>query len=210
MNTSCGTVYIARKTTIQVLKIPLAFTLCALLASCGSVFYARTPTGKFEGKLYVEWIAPNQFVYRPDVISPLSYTTSAGRKIVPQLMYTDGGSIPRLFWSAPGLGPWDFAPGYIIHDWLFQQHHCKIEDWESYDFPISARILAEALKTQMEKAKQSEPSIVYAVYEAVNSPVAEGLWKKDGCLLPAAAPPVPLPGQPVPPQPVLIMTIEAH
>lgn len=184
--------------------VTLGLALAA--SSCAPLFYARTPTGKFEGKLYVEWIAPNQFVYRPDASSPLTYTTSAGRQIIPQLMYTDGGSIPRLFWSASGLGPWDFAPGYIIHDWLFQQHHCKVGDWKEYDFPKSAAILAEALKTQMEKANKSEPTIVYAVYEAVKSPVAEAVWNRDGCIEPSSAPP--LPGAAAPPTPVRILTVE--
>ena len=154
------------------------------LAGCADLFYSKTPTGRFLGKLTVEWIAPNQFIYRPDPSEPLVYTTADGRRIQPQLMYTDGGSIPRLFWSAPDLGPWDFAPGYIIHDWLFQQHHCQIGDWQNYDFPKSAQTLAEGIKTQMEKAGKPEPTIVYAIYSAVRSPVAENLWNRSTCITP--------------------------
>ncbi len=188
----------------NVLRIPFVLAAASLLASCAPVFYSKTPTGKFEGKLFVEWIAPNQFVYRPDAKTPLSYTTAAGRKIVPELMYTDGGSIPRLFWSAPGFGPWDFAPGYIVHDWLFHQHHCQLGDWQTVNFSMSAAILAEALKTQMEKAESQDPTIVYAVHEAVRSPVARALWDKGECSKPAAAPP--LPGA----QPVRLFTIEVR
>lgn len=190
------------------LRVMVIVFAAGLMTSCSSVFYAKTPTGRFSGKLYVEWIAPNQFIYRPDASDPLKYTTSSGQEIVPRLMYTDGGSIPRLFWSSPGLGPWDFAPGYIVHDWLFQQHHCKLDDWQSYDFQKSADVLAEALKTQMVKGGKAEPTIVYAVYEAVRSPIAEELWQRDDCKQPSSAPPAP--GASAPPAAVLILTVDIH
>lgn len=175
-------------------------------SGCADVFYAKTSKGAFVGKLTVEWIAPNQFIYRPDKDDPLVFTTSDARRIQPQLMYTDGGSIPRLFWSASDLGPWDFAPGYIIHDWLFQQHHCQIGDWQSYDFPRSAQILAEGIKTQMEQAGKPEPAIVYAIYEAVRSPVAENLWNRSPCKTPPTAT-TPQGGAAAP---VVILRIEAR
>lgn len=181
------------------------------MTSCASIFYMKTPTGKFSGKLDVEWIAPNQFVYRPHPADPLIYMTSDGRKIQPRTMYTDGGSIPRLFWSSPGFGPWDFAPGYVIHDWLFVQHHCREGDWQAYDFPRSAEILAEAIKTQMEKGGTSEPTVVWAIHEAVSTPVAKRLWDVGECKQApadaAAAPPSGAKAIPVP-RPVKIMTIE--
>lgn len=168
-----------------------------LLGACADFFYSQTPTGAFTGKLTVEWIEPNVFVYRPDPVAPLVYTTSDGRKIQPRTMLTDAGSVPRLFWSSPGFGPWDFAPGYIIHDWLFEQHHCKEGDWQSYDFERSARILAEGMKTQMIKAGKPEPTIVWAVYTAVSSEVAKKLWDTGTCTpapaaIPAGKKPVPL------------------
>lgn len=184
-----------------------------ILPGCAKIFYAKTPTGKFSGKLDVEWIAPNQFIYRPHPADPLIYVTSDGRKIQPRTMYTDGGSIPRLFWSVPEFGPWDFAPGYIIHDWLFVQHHCKEGDWQHYDFPRSAEILAEAIKTQMEKGGTSEPTVVWAIYEAVRTSIAERLWESGEC-----KPPPPdtvmapmAPGGPIvapAPLPVKLITIE--
>jgi hypothetical protein len=96
-------------------------------------------------------------------------------------MYTDAGSIPRLFWSTPGLGPWDFGPGYIIHDWLFEQHHCKEGDWQSFDFDRSAEVLAEAMKTQMAKAGKPEATVLWAVHEAVSSDIARNLWDAGEC-----------------------------
>lgn len=188
--------------------------LCALIGvgGCASIFYAKTATGKFSGKLYVEWIAPNQFIYRPDELDPLVFVTSDGRRIQPRLMYTDGGSIPRLFWSAPNFGPWDFAPGYIVHDWLFEQHHCKTDDWVDYDFNASARILAEAMKSQMEKAGQPEPVVVYTVHEAVLSPIAARLWDGGACKPPPIAPQLAPGGVPPPPAaaPIRLLTIDIH
>jgi len=189
----------------QSASIALAGSVLCLISGCSSLFYSKTPTGSFSGKLTVEWIAPNQFIYRPDKLNPLIYVASDGKKIQPELMYTDGGSIPRLLWSAPSLGPWDFGPGYIIHDWLFEQHHCKIGDWSAYDFPKSAEILAEALKTQMAKASKPEPSLVYVIYEAVRSPIAEKLWNESPCKPPTISI-APIGGSA---PPIVLFTVEA-
>lgn len=165
----------ARRLTAALVLLPLA------LGGCATTFYARTGTGSFAGRLDVEWIAPNRFVYRPHPSDPLVYTTADGVKIQPRAMYTDGGSIPRLFWSTPLLGPWDFAPGYIIHDWLFVQHHCKDPGWEAVTFDRSAQLLAEAIKTQMVKGADADATVVWAIYEAVHSPVALRLWDSGEC-----------------------------
>jgi hypothetical protein len=151
------------------------------LTGCATAFYARTKTGTFSGKLDVEWIAPNQFIYRPHPTSPLVFTAADGKRYQPREMFTDGGSIPRLFWSSPGYAPWDFAPGYIIHDWLFEQHHCKEGDWQTVTFERSAEILAEAIKTQMEAANKSDSTLVWAVHAAVLTPVAREMWDTGTC-----------------------------
>ncbi|MDB5531756.1 MAG: hypothetical protein JWO28_71 [Hyphomicrobiales bacterium] len=105
-------------------------------------------------------------------------------------MHTDGGSIPRLFWGVPGFSPWGMAPGYIVHDWLFVQHRCRYDGYESVSFEDSARVLAEAIKTQMRDGKAPEsPDVLYAVYEAVSSPIARDLWNSNKCEAAAAAPP---------------------
>jgi uncharacterized protein DUF1353 len=167
--------------------LPIALLAPLFAGGCGGLFYSETPTGVFAGKLTVEWIEPNLFIYRPDSANPLVYTTADGHKIQPRLMLTDGGSIPRLFWASPGLGPWDFAPGYIIHDWLFEQHHCKEGDWQATNFKRSASILAEAMKTQMVNSGKPDPTIVWAVHAAVSSEIAQTLWDTGACKpLPAA------------------------
>ena len=186
----------------------LSVSLALPLAGCAELFYSRMPTGGFNGKLTVEWIAPNQFIYRPDAQDPLTYRTSDGRVIRPQLMLTDGGSIPRLFWSAPSFAPWDFAPGYIVHDWLFHQHHCQLDDWQQWDFPRSASVLAEGIKTQMEKAGRPEPTVVWAIHQAVRSQIAERLWTEGRCEVPSASlSATPSSGTPAP---VVILRIEAR
>src|SRR6266851_6434044 len=71
-------------------------------------------------------------------------------EIVPGLMYTDGGSIPRVFWSVPGLSPWAFGPAYIVHDWLFVVHRCHWPappEVQAITFEQSAQILAEVGKS---------------------------------------------------------------
>jgi len=173
----------------------MRLTMCAcialLLAGCARLFYEKTPSGKFEGRLDVEWIAPNLFIYRPHPTEPLTYAAADGKVIRPQLMYTDGGSIPRLFWSTPNMGPWDFAPGFIIHDWLFLQHRCKSGNWHEFSFERSAALLAEALKTQMAESKKPDPVVLWAIHEAVESSAAKEEWDSNDCRIP--------PGQILPP-----------
>lgn len=164
------------------------FAICAciafLQAGCAQVLYSKTPSGKFAGRLDVEWIAPNLFIYRPNLSEPLTYTAADGKVIRPQLMYTDGGSIPRLFWSTPQMGPWDFAPGFIIYDWLFLQHRCKSGDWKDVTFERSADLLAEALKTQMVQSEQADPVVLWAIHAAVRTPVAKASWDSSDCRIP--------------------------
>ncbi len=104
--------------------------------------------------------------------------------IRPRLMYTDSGSFPRLFWSAPNMGPWDFAPGFIIHDWLFLQHRCELGDWKDFSFERSADLLAEALKTQMAQSQQPDPEVLWAIHTAVKTPMAKASWESSDCQIP--------------------------
>src|SRR5690606_5142581 len=103
--------------------------------------------------------------------------TSDGRQLVPQRMVTDGGSIPRLFWSIPGYSPWGFGPAFIIHDWVFQAHHCNSPDEAWVTFPDSARILGEGIKYLMVAGHAPEdPTTFSAIVSAVGSPIAKNLW----------------------------------
>jgi hypothetical protein len=95
-----------------------------VLSGCATLTQPR-PGGMLTGKLIVQWAGENQFIYLPDPDDPLTFVTSDQRRIVPQRMYTDGGSVPTVFWALPGFSPWGYGPAYIIHDWLFEQHHCR-------------------------------------------------------------------------------------
>jgi hypothetical protein len=66
-------------------------------------------------------------------------------------MYTDGGSIPRFLWGVKGYSPWSYAPAYIVHDWLFEAHHCGYTPDNRYSFEDSVAVLAEGLKAVMEQ-----------------------------------------------------------
>ena len=95
-----------------------------------------SPTLK--GNLLVQWNDEKRFIYVTDSTNPLRFQTADGREIKPGRMYTDGGSIPRVFWAFPGFSPWGYAPAYVLHDWLFHQHRCQRDD------PPDRYTLAEA------------------------------------------------------------------
>ena len=77
-----------------------------------------------------------------------------GNTIQPGLMYTDGGSIPKVAQVFKGLSPWGYAPAYMIHDWMFVARHCivdgssdkRFQQVRDVDFDQSATILGEAIK----------------------------------------------------------------
>ena len=69
-----------------------------------------------------------RFVYVPSPGRPLTFHRRSHdatvRTIVPEMMYTDGGSIPRQAQLFRGFSPWGFAPAYMVHDWIFVARHC--------------------------------------------------------------------------------------
>lgn len=163
---------------LSILRVSLTLTLL-LCASCAQITYERTDPGKFEGSLDVRWIKPDKFIYMPSKDDPLRFTTSDRKVIEPRKMYTDGGSIPRLFWSVPGYSPWGYAPAYIIHDWLFEAHRCDVPEYRDITFDRSAGILAEGIKTLMvTNTAPKDETTLWAIYEAVKTPVAKSLWDK--------------------------------
>jgi len=161
--------------------------VCVLLSGCAGVTYRRTSVGEFSGQLDVRWIKPDRFIYMPNPDDPLRFVTSDRRAIVAGTMYTDGGSIPRLFWGVPGYSPWGYAPAYIVHDWLFAAHHCALPAYADVTFDDSARVLAEAIKTLMETdLAPRDATTLWAIHAAVQTPIAKKLWDApDHCDRPA-------------------------
>lgn len=150
--------------------------------------YKDTPTGQFQGVVEIRWLRPDRFLFVPNPADPLRFTTAGGQVLEPKAMYTDGGSIPRIFWSVPGYSPWGIGPAYIIHDWLFMAHHCGTTGYEQVDFEDSARIMGESIKTLMEAhVVPKDETVFFNVVEAVKSPIAERIWKKGECELPPDA-----------------------
>ena len=58
---------------------------------------------------------------------------------------------PTRILGAAGLFTVGLRPAYIIHDWLFEQHHCRYSGWAEVSFEDSARILGEVIDTLMLK-----------------------------------------------------------
>ena len=175
----------------------LGLPLLLALSACSHIVYVETQAGEFRGSLDVRWVKPDKFLYIPNKDDPLRFITSK-RTFQAEKMYTDGGSIPRLFWSVPGYSPWGYGPAYIIHDWLFEAHYCDLPDYRDISFQDSARLLAEGIKTLMEaNVAPLDETTMWAIYEAVRSPIARDVWDKpnscdrppEALLAPDRAPP---------------------
>ena len=108
-----------RSDLARFLRRSVAVTLsAAALAGCATLAQPG-PGGRLKGKLIVQWVGENRFAYLPDPKDPLTFVTTDNRAIIPQPMYTDGGSIPPILQPIPGFSPWGYGPAYIVHDWLF-------------------------------------------------------------------------------------------
>ncbi|RNC82869.1 MAG: DUF1353 domain-containing protein [Phycisphaera sp.] len=101
-------------------------------------------------------------------------------------MYTDGGSIPRVFWSIPGYSPWGYAPAYIIHDWIFSVHQCNQPSLDytnpdqqtTYDVFDAAQAMSEVLKTMREQDPNVEITklVLFTIDRAVRTSRAQAAW----------------------------------
>lgn len=152
-------------------------------------FYSKVQNGRFSGRLSVTWDGMDEFVFLPDPASPLTFVRHDGAEIIPRKMYTDGGSIPRLLRGAKKYSSWGYAPAFIVHDWLFTAKKCKHSTDVDWQFPETAWVMAEAIKTLMEvgyinfkgevkKIEKSEDTL-FLMFLAVSSPIAKRLWDDD-------------------------------
>ena len=177
----------------------LFLLLFLTFSACGHVDYEGVQRGEFSGSLFVMWIGEGdrmgdgEFVYVPNPRDPLTFTRKAPdgstQQIRPQMMYTDGGSIPRAGQFFNGFSPWGYAPAYMIHDWLFVARHCNLDgtpteaeaELAGIEFHDSAIIIAEAIKTLAETGRVRRNDVAGSVISsAVAGPISRKLWNERG------------------------------
>lgn len=152
------------------------------LVACPSNLYRKTPDAELKGYIDVRWVENDYFFFVPNKEKPFRLIRTDGKTIQPGLMYTDGGSIPRILWGVKGLSPWGHAPAYIAHDWLFEAKHCGYPPYDGYSFQDSVDVLAEALKAAMESNPKTRNYFIFdSIVTAVSSPIAKNLWENGKC-----------------------------
>jgi hypothetical protein len=171
-----------------------------LLSACGVVNYQDLPEGRFDGKLLVMWVGEGsstsgagRFVYVPVPGDELRLIRGGNggtlRDIQPEMMYTDGGSIPRPAQLFNGFSPWGYAPAYMVHDWLFVARHCLTDNHPTPEerrvaamtFQESAEVIGEAIKSLIESGKVKANDVAPRVIAgAVAGPVSYESWVARG------------------------------
>jgi Protein of unknown function (DUF1353) len=160
--------------------LALGLLFATTLAGCAS--WITYGDGDLKGHVVVVWNRQDKFIYVPDNNDLFSFQPSfmkaTNTRIVPGLMYTDGGSIPRVFWSVPGLSPWAFGPAYIVHDWLFVVHRCHwpaTPEVQAITFEQSAQILAEVGKSLV-KSNLIDDNKLEEIVWAIQTKYARDIW----------------------------------
>jgi len=161
-----------------------------VLAGCASWIREDVGQGELKGRVLVEWHRENGFIYRktktegaPVKFRPSGWPTN--EFIVPDDMFTTGGSVPRVFWSVPGLSPWGLGPAYIIHDWIFEVHRCP-NRWAAHPdvakitFEESALILAQVGKSLIEAGLIEHDMLEQIVWAVRTRYVRDKIWDQPG------------------------------
>jgi len=146
-------------------------------------FFPDFPVGRFEGEPRLVWVAPDLFLHEPLSSAPFRFVRASGESIAPGRMFTDGGSIPRALWSIRDFSPWTYGPAFLIHDWLFDLHHCGLDD---RSFEAVRDIMLEGVRTLMETGVCKLNRLAFdLIYAGIDSFVARQVWNRPGCTLPA-------------------------
>jgi hypothetical protein len=128
-----------------------------LASNAGLAAERKRKSPELSGTLLIQWSNETRFIYTPDERDPLLFQTRDGREVRPGRIYTDGGSIPRIFWSAKGLSPWGYGPAYLLHDWLFHQHRCNHDSSPNkYTISEANEVLDDAIGLLMASKKVME------------------------------------------------------
>ena len=177
-------------------KSRLAVTVAVLstlgLGGCLELIYGwhydQTKTGELKGTIRIQWLAQDKFLYEPDPADPLVFKRADGTVIQPQAMYTDGGTIPQALRAIKAYSPWGYAPAFLVHDWLFAMKQCKRPGHEKLSLEDAATVMAEAMKTLMEKPNFGGVNklVHYSMYQGVRSSTAQDYWDNGTCEAPGA------------------------
>jgi hypothetical protein len=150
--------------------------------------YDQTKIGELKGTIRIKWLAQDKFLYEPDPADPLVFKRADGTVIRPEAMYTDGGSIPQALRAIKAYSPWGYAPAFLVHDWLFAMKQCKRPGYEKLTLEGAADVMAEAMKTLMEKSDFGGVNklVHYSMYQGVLSTTAKDYWNNGPCDQPGA------------------------
>lgn len=150
--------------------------------------YDQTRTGELKGTLRIQWVGQDQFLYEPDPADPLTFMRADGTVIRPGPMFTDGGTIPQALRAIKAYSPWGYAPAFLLHDWLFVVKQCKLDGHEALSVEGAADVMAEAMKTLMEKPDFGGVNklVHYSMYQGVRSNTARDYWNNGTCNPPGA------------------------
>jgi hypothetical protein len=60
---------------------------------------------------------------------------------------------------------------------------CKLPGYENYDVEKAGLIMSEVIKTLMENPDYGSKNelVLYSIYEAVVSPIAQSVWSEEEC-----------------------------
>jgi Protein of unknown function (DUF1353) len=172
---------LGRRSSLGVLV--LLVLLPAALPGCDQYHYRRVQPGELNGRIRVEWLDRDLFRFSPHPEQPLAFKRANGETIIPGEMITDGGSIPRPLWMLRDYSPWGYAPAFIVHDWLFEAHHCGLPAATGYDVDSAADVMSEVIKTMMETDKYGGRNelVLYSMDRAVRSQFARKQWEQGSC-----------------------------
>jgi hypothetical protein len=177
---------LSARPTLQVLAMSAVF----VLAGCASWVREDIEQGDLMGRVLVEWHKEDGFIYRKTKTggNPVKFRPSwwpTNKFIIPEDMFTTGGSVPRVFWSIPGLSPWALGPAYIIHDWIFEVHRCP-DRWAAHPevaqitFEESALILAQIGKGLIDAGVIEHDMLEQIVWAVRTRYVRENIWDRPG------------------------------
>ena len=160
----------------------VSFAALPLAGCAGWINRDEIGKGELQGDVEVRWIGQDRFIYLKTG-NPLSFKPSFMTvPIVPDVMFTDGGSVPQVFWGIPGLSPWGLGPAYIIHDWLFEVRRCGRNappEVKAITFEQSALILAE-VGQELIRAGLIRDDMLDAIVWGVRTRYARALWDRPG------------------------------